>query len=156
MNKKNTFLRSFVYAFRGILRCIREERNFRFHIVAAFYVCVFAPAFLRSRAEGALLAVTIGMVLFAEAANTAIERIIDRISPEQHPLAGAAKDIAAGAVLLTAIAAVAVAVFLFGRWDVWVSLFTQWYHAPLKPILLILSAIPAVLFIVKPKELFKK
>lgn len=156
MNKKNVFLRGFVYAFRGILRCIREERNFRFHIVAAVYVSLFSPAFLQSRAEGALLAVTIGLVLFAEAVNTALERLVNRISPEQHPLAGAAKDIAAGAVLLTAIAAVAVAIFLFGRWDAWVSLFAQWYHAPLKPILLILSAIPAVLFIVKPKELFKK
>ena len=152
MNKKNTFLRSFVYAFRGILRCIREERNFRFHIVAAVYVSVVSPAFLQSRAEGALLAVTIGLVLFAEAVNTALERLVNRISPEQHPLAGAAKDIAAGAVLLTAIAAVVVAIFLFGRWDAWGSLFAQWYHAPLKPILLILSAVPAVWFVVKQRS----
>ncbi len=145
-----------MHAFRGILRCIREERNFRFHIVAAFYVSLFSPAFLRSRAEGALLALTIGLVLCAEAVNTALERLVDRISPEQHPLAGAAKDIAAGAVLLTAIAAVAAAVFLFGRWDAWAALLKNWYHTPLKPLLLILSAIPAVLFIVKPKELFKK
>lgn len=156
MNKKNTFLRGFVYAFRGVLRCIREERNFRFHIVAATYVSVLAPVFLRSRAEGALLALTIGLVLCAEAVNTAVERLVNLISPEEHPLAGAAKDIAAGAVLLTAVAAVVVAVFLFARWDTWVSLLEHWYHTPVKPILLILSAIPAVLFIVKPKELFKK
>ena len=157
MNKKNTFLRGFVYAFRGIRRCIREERNFRFHMVAAVYVCLLAPSFLRSRAEGALLALTIGLVLCAEAVNTAIERLVNRISPEQHPLAGAAKDIAAGAVLLTAVAAVAVAVFLFGRWETWVKLFTHWYHTPIKPLLLILSAIPAVLFIVKSpsKEMFQ-
>lgn len=152
MNKKNTFLRGFVYAIRGILRCVREERNFRFHMVAAFYVTLLSPAFLQSRAEGALLALAIGLVLCAEAVNTALERLVDRLSPEQHPLAGAAKDIAAGAVLLTALAAVVVAVFLFGRWEAWAALLTHWYHTPLKPILLIFSAIPAVLFIVKKRS----
>ena len=44
-------MRGFVYAFRGILRCIREERNFRFHIVAAVYVSLFSPAFLQKVSE---------------------------------------------------------------------------------------------------------
>ena len=74
---------------------------------------------------------------------------IDRISEERHPLSGVAKDMAAGAVLVTAIAAIAVAVFLFWKPDVWVSIFADWGEHIYQPILLALSAIPAVLFIWK-------
>lgn len=152
MMNKNTFLRSFTCAARGILCCVREERNFRFHLVAAAYVSVFSPAFLRTRAEGAVLALTIGLVLCTEAVNTALERAVDRVSAEQHPLAGAAKDAAAGAVLLAALAAVAVAILLFGRLSAWQALLGQWRLQPWKPVLLVLSAVPAVLFVVKPKR----
>ncbi len=150
--KTNKFLRGFAHAARGIAYCVRNERNFRFHLVAAAYVCVFSPAFLRTRAEGAVLALTIGLVLCTEAVNTALERVVDRISTEQHPLAGIAKDVAAGAVLLAALAAVVVAVLLFGRLSSWQALFEQWRVQWWEPLLLVLSAIPAVLFVVKPKS----
>ena len=146
-------MRGFVYAARGIARCVRDERNFRFHIVAAVYVCAFAPAFLQSRAEWAVLALTIGLVLCTETVNTALERLCDRVSSEHHPLVGAAKDMAAGAVLLTAIAAVAVAVLLFGKIEAWKALFAAWQQQLWKPIVLVLSAIPSVLFVVKKGRL---
>ena len=142
-------IKGFGYAARGIWRCAREEWHFRFHLVIAFYVLLFTPRFSLSRAEGALLALTIGGVLTAELINSAVERAIDRFSTEHHPLAGAAKDMAAGAVLITAIAAVAVAVLLFWKPTVWAAIIADWAGHIHKPILLALSAVPAVLFVWK-------
>ena len=143
------WINGFVCAFRGIWRCVREEWHFRFHLVIAFYVLLFAPRFSLSCAEGAVLALTIGGVLVAEAINSAVERTVDRISTESHPLSGAAKDIAAGAVLLAAVTAVAVAVVLFWKPAVWLAIVTDWIARPYRPILLALSAVPSVLFIGK-------
>ncbi len=142
-------LKGFGYAFRGLWRCAREEWHFRFHLVIAFYVLLITPRFSLSRAEGALLALTIGGVLTAELINSAVERAIDRFSTEHHPLAGAAKDMAAGAVLLAAVAAIVVAILLFWKPDIWVSIFADWGEHIDKPILLALSAVPAVLFVWK-------
>ncbi len=147
--KGSHILKGFAWAARGVWRCMREEWHFRFHLVIAFYVCLFTPCFSLSRAEGALLALTIGGVLTAELFNSAVERAIDRVSTEQHPLAGAAKDMAAGAVLVAAIAAVAVAVFLFWKPEIWFAVFADWGNHIVKPILLALSAVPAVLFVWK-------
>jgi diacylglycerol kinase len=113
------------------------------------YVLLFLPYFSLSRAEGAVLALTFGTVLAAEAINSAVERTIDRFSTEHHPLSGAAKDMAAGAVLLTAIAALGVAACLFGKWSVWCSIFADFRQHVYKPIALLLSFIPAGLFVVK-------
>lgn len=142
-------LKGFGCAGRGIGRCIREEWHFRFHLVIAFYVLLFAPRFSLSRAEGAVLALTFGSVLVAEAINSAVERAVDRISTERHPLSGAAKDMAAGAVLIAAIVAVAVAILLFWRPAVWLAIVTDWTTQLHKPILLAVSAVLAVLFIWK-------
>lgn len=142
-------IKGFAFAARGVWQCAREEWHFRFHLVIAFYVLLFTPRFSLSRAEGALLALTIGGVLTAELFNSAVERAIDRVSTERHPLAGAAKDMAAGAVLAAAIAAVAVAVCLFWKPDVWLAIVTDWGEHIVKPVLLVLSAVPAVLFVWK-------
>lgn len=139
----------FRFAFCGIWRCLREEWHFRFHMVTAVYVLLFAPYFSLSRAESAVLALTIAGVLTAELVNSAVERTIDRFSTERHPLAGAAKDMAAGAVLLSAIAAVAVAICLFSEPQVWRAILTDWSNHRYKPIVLALSVIPAVLFVWK-------
>ena len=109
------FFRSFKYAGRGIALAVRE-RNFRFHLCAAAFVIFFAARFYGlSRGEWAVLLLTCGEVLALEAVNTAIERLCDRVFPEQDSRIGAVKDIAAGAVLISAVIAAAVGVFLF--WD---------------------------------------
>ena len=109
------FFRSFKYAGRGITLAVRE-RNFRFHLCAAAFVIFFAARFYElSRGEWAVLLLTCGAVLSLEAVNTAIERLCDRVSTEQDSQIGAIKDIAAGAVLISAVIAAAVGVFLF--WD---------------------------------------
>ena len=99
------FIKSFGYAARGVWYCIRHERNFRIHLGIAAYVLAFAPYFSLSRAEWAVLAVLMALVLCAEAVNTAVERTVDLASTERQPRARAAKDAAAGAVLLCALAA---------------------------------------------------
>ncbi len=107
------FLKGFYYAGRGIALAARE-RNFRFHLCVMAFVIFFAAKFYDfSRGEWAALLLTCGAVLSLEAANTAIERLCDKLSLEQDPQIGAVKDIAAGAVLISAIIAVSVGVCLF-------------------------------------------
>ena len=128
------FWRGFRYAAAGIARCF-GERNFRVHTVAAVAVPLFARHFLDSRAEWAILWLTVAAVPAAEAINTAVERVVDLVSPEQHPLAGAAKDAAAGAVLLCALGAVAVAVCLFSEAADWAALWALWREQWWRPAL---------------------
>jgi len=108
------FFRSVGFAISGILHALRSERHMQFHAVAAV-VAICVGAWLQlERWEWVTLVVTIAVVIAAELMNTAIERIVDLASPGLHPLAKAAKDTAAGAVLVTAIGAVLVGLLLFG------------------------------------------
>ena len=149
MSNRSGFWRGFGYAARGVWLCLRRERNFRFHLVVTAYVLAFAPHFSLTRSEWAVLCLTFGSVLCAELVNSAVERTVDRISEEKHPLSAAAKDLAAGAVLLSAIAAVAVGLIFFLRPSVWLVIFKQWETAWWRPCALALSFIPAWLFVFK-------
>ncbi len=87
----------------------------RIHL-AAIVVVTIAGAFLGlSAIEWSIIALTIGLVVVAEMMNTAIEVLVDLVSPDYHKKAGKIKDIAAGAVLLSAIIATVVAVYIFGN-----------------------------------------
>lgn len=108
-------LKSFQYAINGIVFCVRHERNMRIHIVAMLYVAFFSQFYDLSRSEVILLIITCALVMITELVNTSIEVIIDKVSPNYSPLAKVGKDIAAGAVFLSAISAVIVGVVLF--WD---------------------------------------
>ena len=99
------FARGFVYAYNGIRAAIREERNFRFHLWAAFWA-ELAPV------EVALVAVCVAAVLALELVNSAIERAVDKPDTTHWWTAGAAKDMAAGAVLVMALGTLVVAVCL--------------------------------------------
>jgi len=104
---------SFYYAFKGLADVVRSQANMRIHLLAAA-VALFAASFFNiSSGEWLALILTIGLVLSAEAMNTAIEYLTDLVSPTQHPLAGKAKDAAAAAVLLSAFIAVVVAGIIF-------------------------------------------
>lgn len=105
---------SFRYAFTGIALLIKTQANARFHLLAAVGVIVAAWYFEVSASEWAILALTIGTVLAAEGFNTALEYLTDLVSPDYHELAGKTKDLAAGAVLIAAFAAIAVAACIFG------------------------------------------
>ncbi|MDE5842652.1 MAG: diacylglycerol kinase family protein [Muribaculaceae bacterium] len=105
-------LRSFKYAFNGI-RVLFEQPNARIH--ASVAAIVLACGFLLGLSgwEWAVVAVCIGGVLMAEAFNSAIEALADKISPDYDPLIGKAKDLAAGAVLLLVLGAVAAGLIIF-------------------------------------------
>ncbi len=107
------FILAFVYALLGITRGLAEERNLRIHLVAGTVVLVTAGVQGLSATAISILVLTIGFVIAMELVNTAIERTVDLVTLEQHPLAGAAKDLAAGAVLVSAITAVGVGAILF-------------------------------------------
>lgn len=106
-------LNSFRYAFQGIGRLFRTQPNAKIHLVATSVVVAGGFYFEISTVEWCLATLAIASVLAAEAFNTAIEDLTDLVSPGQHPLAGHAKDLAAGAVLLVAIGAAVVGVFIF-------------------------------------------
>jgi len=107
-------VRSFRYAVSGIHYLVRTQPNFRVHVVAAVAVLVTAAVLSIGTLEMAALVLVIGLVLVAEALNTALEAIVDLASPGYHPLAKAAKDASAGAVLLAAMVAVVVGLLILG------------------------------------------
>ena len=106
-------LLSFRWAFHGIADLLRHHHNAWIHSLAAVVVVVLGLALGVSRLEWCLLVLCIAQVLAFEALNSAVEYLADRISTEQHPLLGKAKDIAAGAVLLSAIGAAVVGLLIF-------------------------------------------
>ncbi len=106
-------IRSFGYAFRGILFMIKTEHNFRIHLTITVLVIIAGFLFHITLTEWILVTFAIGMVLSAETFNSAIEQLTDLASPDFHPKAGRIKDLAAGAVLLSAIAAFLIGVLIF-------------------------------------------
>ena len=138
---------SFACAIRGVLYCIANERNLRIHITAALYVSVFAALGEIEPLGCALLALCFGVMLSAELMNTAIERLGDRASPDFDRLVRDAKDVAAGGVLVCALACVAVGYILFVPSGALFAAFTALWEKIWRLMLLILSIPAAVLFI---------
>lgn len=105
---------SFTHAWRGLGLFLRNTHNSWIHVALFVSAIALGIYFGISRLEWIALLIVSGAVFMAEAFNSAIEVDIDLTSPEYHPYARDTKDIAAGAVLITAIAALAVGVFIFG------------------------------------------
>jgi len=106
-------IHSFRYAFAGLWYALRTQRNLRIHLTAATIVVLLGVLCQVSPVEWAILALTIGAVAISELFNTVVEALVNLISPERHPLAKVAKDVAAAAVLCMAIMAVAVGLAVF-------------------------------------------
>ena len=104
---------SFRYAFRGIGHLIGTQRNARIHIALGSLATALGLALEIERGEWLALIIIMALVLAAEGVNTAVEATVDLASPGYHPLARVAKDVAAGTVLLTAFAALAVGALIF-------------------------------------------
>jgi diacylglycerol kinase len=109
----STRYNSFRFAFKGMTAVFRSEPNMHLHVLASIVVLAMAYGFEVTRMEWCLLILCIGMVWVAELFNTSIETLTDLVSPDHNVLAGKTKDIAAGAVLMAAITAVAVGLFIF-------------------------------------------
>ncbi len=111
--KGQSFIQSLRCAFSGLADVFKSGRNAKIHTVIAGAVIVFGFSENLSADRWSILILTIGIVFAAEAANTAIEHVVDLVSPEHHELARRAKDAAAASVLCVAIAAVVVGVLTF-------------------------------------------
>ena len=107
-------LRSFGFAGAGIVALIQTQPNARVHVAVGTLAAWLAYVLALSPLECAVLALTMGLVLVSEAINSAIEAAVDLASPAIHPIARQAKDMAAGAVLLSAVTALIVGLVLFG------------------------------------------
>jgi len=112
MERQSLFY-AFKNAWSGIFFCLKTERNIKIHILATFVVSILAWYFNLDKYEILVLVFTVMIVLVAEMLNTVIETVVDLISPEYHPAAKVAKDVAAGAVLIAAVAALIVGYVLF-------------------------------------------
>lgn len=106
-------LSSFRYAIEGLSFTIRNEPNMRIHLVAAIAASIMGVMFEISMQDWRWLILAIGLVMAAEALNTAIEQCCNAISHEHHPIIKTAKDVAAGGVLICAISALLIGLTIF-------------------------------------------
>lgn len=111
--KSKSLIESFNYAVTGIIHALKKEANMKIHFAMAIIVLVSSLFFDFTKIELLMLFFAITLVIMAELFNTAIERTVDLVTDKYHPLAKAAKDVAAGGVLIAAINSVIVGYLLF-------------------------------------------
>ena len=140
-----SFIKSVGYALRGIYYAA-WERNFRIDIVAATLVI-----YNLTSAEWTAEILIIATVLSGEAVNTAIETLCDRISKENEEKIKRIKDLAAGAVLIKAVAAIAAAIFLFKDSDRLLNALSE-FSSPPRMIVLIIFIVLSAIFIFAPER----
>lgn len=113
-NRPATLLRSFQHASSGLWQALRTQRNARIHLGIAVAVILLGLILRIDAGSWAIIAITTGLVFLAELFNTALEATIDIVVEDYQPKAKLAKDVAAGAVLISAILAVAVGLLVLG------------------------------------------
>lgn len=106
-------INSFKYAIEGFVSSFKTERNMKIHVLVMICVIVLGLVLKLSKIEWFICIILISLVISAELFNTAIETIVDMISPEKNDKAKLAKDISAAAVLTLAIGAVIIGVIIF-------------------------------------------
>ena len=108
-HRRTTLLQSFNHAFQGLVHSVRDQRNMRIHLAVAVLVLVVCLFLNVSKLELVAVLVAITFVIAMELVNSAIEAVVDLLTDRFDPRAKAAKDLAAGAVLIAAVNALAVA-----------------------------------------------
>lgn len=106
-------LRSFVFAFKGFIWMARTQWNFKFHLAATLMTIIAGVYFDIKAWEWVSIVISIGLVWMAEALNTSIEFLLDKIHPEHDMLIGKAKDLAATSVLIGAMVALLTGLIVF-------------------------------------------
>ncbi len=148
------FLKGFVYAGRGVAYCLLRERNMRIHLTFTVYMFGFLTVFdffEVSRTEFAVLVALCALVLSLEAVNTAVERAVDLASESISELARAAKDAAAGAVLISAAASVICGIIILWQPEAFRAMF-EYYKTHIAVLaVLAVSIILSLIFIFKGK-----
>lgn len=104
---------SFGYAISGIVSFVKSEQHARIHLLATIVVILLGCWYKIARSEWLFIILAIGGVWVAEMFNTAIEKTMDHLSPEYHPSVKVIKDVAAGAVLVAALAAAIIGAVIF-------------------------------------------
>ncbi len=107
-------INSFKYAIEGIISSFKTERNMKIHVLAMTVVIALGFFFKLDKIEWCFIIIAIASVISAELFNTAIETVVDIVSPERNPKAKLVKDIAAGAVLVVAIGAAIIGFIILG------------------------------------------
>ena len=141
------FGRGFVYAWNGIRAAVLEERNFRFHLCAASYAIAVGCLAGLDAVQFSLLFVCIFGVMALELMNSAVERAVDKPDTTHWWSAGAAKDMAAAAVLLAALGSIAVALCLFAHAETLQRVWAGITHSPITIALWLITLPLAYLFI---------
>lgn len=108
-------IKSFGFAFNG-LKLAFKEKHVKIHFTAATLVCFAGIYFHITQTEWLICLLLFGLVISLEVVNTAIEHLVNLVSPQQNPLAGKIKDLAAGAVLVSAIIAFIAGCLIFGKY----------------------------------------
>lgn len=109
------FSRSFLFAWNGFRLAFNEQSNLRFHVLAASLVMAAGFLFNVTVIEWCILLFCIGLVITAELVNSAIEGLVDLVSPEQNEKAGKIKDISAASVLVVSIVSAIVGIIIFSK-----------------------------------------
>lgn len=113
MDSKKFHILSFKYAFAGLLSALKQEPNLKFHFLAGILVIITSFLLNISKTDWIVIIFLIGFVISVELTNTAIETIVDHFTEKEHPGAKLAKDISAGAVLVTAITSALIGILIF-------------------------------------------
>ena len=113
MNKAIRLIKSFSYAFKGLIKVFREENNFRIQTFVGFLIIIFAYYLKINRFEWLSLIIVIGLVMLTETLNSAVERVSDVLKPRINTYVKEIKDIMAAAVMLSAIIAILVGIIIF-------------------------------------------
>ena len=106
-------LKSFSYAFSGLVTLVAEQHNIRIHLMATIVIISLGFYVNLTRVDWAILSLTISIVWMSEALNSAVEYLADAAIPEQHPIIKKSKDVAAAGVLITACCALVVGLLIF-------------------------------------------
>lgn len=106
-------IKSFGYALSGIAYTVKTQMNFQIHLLAMVLVGIAGWYLQLSGSEWLWIVLAIGLVLVAELLNTAIELLVDLVSPDFNVQAGKVKDVAAGAVIVAALISVIIAAIIF-------------------------------------------
>jgi len=153
--KIKVFFKGFIYAWRGIVSCLRRERNMRVHLTCAVYMYTYLLAydfFEVSRTQFALLFLANCAVFMGELLNTAVEALADLVEEKYDRRCAAAKDAAAGAVLVAAAFAVAVGVAVLGQVEAFRKLFEYYRGHPAMLAVLAVSFAVSLAFIFAPTK----
>lgn len=113
MNQKKFHVISFRYALDGIIAALKEEPNLKFHFLVGLLVILLSFILNISKSDWIIIIILIGLVISVELTNTAIEAVVDHFTNDNHPGAKLAKDISAGAVLVSALTAAVVGILIF-------------------------------------------